>query len=301
MEGSAQNKLTVKLQYKDYEEGEFTDTLPRTAEETLQLIATYPWEAQRDHLVISLTNPSVTIEGPDNDYLKLSPFYNNKFALHYFDSDRHLYTQSFDRLSAAYPPIRSFFETQPFDLTGFKKETTWLQSNKGHFTTDNFHYVLDPAKFIYPSFLVLYLLFAGILGTFGFGLLWIGFGLIWLAVFLLLISRIAALAVNHYHAAKGNLLILSKGKDEFSFGPIESPALFSKKDIREIRTYGMRGKGGGYSSLTCVEIVFTDDRLIKISCLMIRQMDLKAKFPHCPQSEIKTLFPFITSSSATPS
>lgn len=301
MEGSAQGRLTVKIQYKEYEQGEFSDTRPLTIDETIQLIAAYPWDEQRDHLAIGLTNPSVTIEGPDNDYLKLSPFYNNKFALHYFDKEHHLYTQSFDQPSSAYPAIRSFFETHPFGPAGFRKETTWLQSNKGHFSTGSFRYVLNPAKFGMPSFIALYLLLAATLGAFGFGRLWIGLGLIWLAGFLAIISGITALAINHYRAAKGNILIISRGKDEFSFGPIGSPETFSKKDIKEIRTYGMRGRGGSYPSLTDVAIVFTNDRLIEISCLMIRQMDLIAKFPHCPHTETHTLFPFIARDAAIPS
>lgn len=100
----AENPLptrTVKLQYKDYEEGEYISAMPRTAEATVQLINSYNWDEQRDHLAIGLTNPSVTIEGLDNDYLKLSPWYNGKFVLHYFDREHHLYTRSFDRLSEA--------------------------------------------------------------------------------------------------------------------------------------------------------------------------------------------------------
>jgi len=300
MEGSTQGRLTVKLQYKEYEEGEFTDIRSLTSDETIQLVAGYPWDTQRDHLAIGLTNPSVTIEGPSADFLKLSPFYNNKFALHYFDKVQHLYTQSFDQPSSAYPAIRSFFETQPFEPKGFRKEITWLQNNKGHFSTGNFHYVSDPARFALPVFIVVYLLFVAVVGAFGFGRFWIGWGLIWLLAFLAIASGIVALMINHFRAAKGNVLIASKGKDEFSFGPIGSPEKFSKKDIREIRTYGMRSKGG-YPVLTYLEIVFTDDWLIDIPCVMIRQPYLIRKFPDCPQSEIHSLFPFIARDVAIPS
>ena len=105
------------------------------------------------------------------------------------------------------------------------------------------------------------------------------------------------LIINHVQAALGKVLILSRGKDEFSFGPASSPTTFDKKDIREIFTYGRRYRGG-YAALTKVEIHFTDDRIIDISCLLIRYEDLAAKFPNCQQTVIPTTFPFFVSSQA---
>jgi len=297
MEGIAQSRLTriVKLQNKDYETGEYISAIPRTAGETLQLITTYPWADQRDHLAIGLTNPSITIEGPDHDYLKLSPWYNGKFVLHYFDKDHHLYTHSLDQLADADPFILAFFSDTPFDVSSFKKEITWLQNNYVQFHTQGFHYTIRPIRLVGTAFLALNLIFLA--STF----LILTHFTIWLFLpalaILLLLGTIGALAFNHYRAAKNKVLILSRGKQEFSYGPPSAPVTFNKNDIQEIITYGRRSKGS-YLPLTRVEIVFKDGRSIEISCLMIRQFDLIAKFPHCRTSEIGTTFPFINHDAA---
>jgi hypothetical protein len=143
--------LRTKIQYKDFEPGEFTSQKDRTAEETIDLITGFPWQEQRDHLVVSLTNPGITIEGTDNDYLKLALYYNGKFVLHYLDRQHHLYTRSLDRPEDSTPTIRSFFESQPFDPAGFRREPTPLQNNTAHFVTNDFHYAIDRAKVISRS------------------------------------------------------------------------------------------------------------------------------------------------------
>jgi hypothetical protein len=292
---------TVKLQYKDYEEGEYISVMPRTAEATVQLINSYPWDEQRDHLAIGLTNPSVTIEGIDNDYLKLSPWYNGKFVLHYFDRERHLYTRSFDHLSGALPIISAYFGNEAPDLSTFKKEITWLQNNTAHFRTVEFIYSMKITKFFWLIALCLYLLAICAMCTVP---VMLNHALILLLLIplalLILLGWIIALAVNHYRSASGKLLILSRGKQEFSYGSYDLPMVFNKKDIREIITYG-RTQKGGYPNLTRVEICFVDGRSIDISCLLIPQPALVGKFPHIPQSIVPTTFCFITPSYAVPS
>jgi hypothetical protein len=275
--------------------------MPRTADATVQLINTYPWDQQRDHLAIGLTNPSITIEGIDNDYLKLSPWYNGKFVLHYFDRTHHLYTRSFDHLSDATPLIRTYFASSPPDLSTFKKEITWLQSNTAHFRTVEFIYSMRLARLTSVALLALYTLFISATFT-GVVIQHPPFYPILLMplVLLFLIIRLAMVAVNHYRSAKDKVLIISRGKQEFSYGPAATPERFNKNDIKEIITYGRRAKGG-FTALTRVEIRFLDGRCINISCLMIPQETLTAKFPHCSRSEVGTTFPLIIPSAAVPS
>lgn len=291
---------TVKLQYKDYEEGEYSSIMPRTAEATVQLINNYPWDQQRDHLAVGLTNPSVTIEGIDKDYLKLSPWYNGKFVLHYFDRERHLNTRSFDHLSGPLPLICAYFANETPDLSTFKKEITWLQNNTAHFRTVEFIYSFRLIKLGGLAFLALYsLLVSGmfmavVLQHHSF------FPILLLPLLLLfLMIRLALLAFNHYRCAKAKVLILSRGKQEFAYGPAATPASFNKKDIKEIITYGRRAKGG-FTPFTRVELRFVDGHSLDISCLMISQETLVAKFPYCPRSEVPKTFPFITPSAAAP-
>ena len=64
-------RLISKVQYKNFEAGEFVEVCERTFNETTELIEKFPWTDQRDKIVIDLTNPSITIEGKNNDFLKL--------------------------------------------------------------------------------------------------------------------------------------------------------------------------------------------------------------------------------------
>ena len=135
-------QLISRLQYKNFESGEFIEIAERNYDETIELIEKFPWNDQRDKIVIDLTNPSVTIEGKNNDFLKVALFFNQKYVLHYFDENQVLYTKSFTNLKDGYEWINNFFIQSKFDTNELKKETTWLQHNLKHFVTQNFRYVL---------------------------------------------------------------------------------------------------------------------------------------------------------------
>lgn len=114
----------------------------RTYEETIRLIEEYLWNIQREKFIVDLTNPSVTIEGRNGDYLKLAEFYNQKYVLLYLDKGQRLFSLSFTGLQDGYAYIKCFFEQQLFDVTDFKKESTWWQNNLTHFVTQDFKYEL---------------------------------------------------------------------------------------------------------------------------------------------------------------
>src|ERR1700750_2717214 len=119
-------ELISKIQYKNFEPGEFIEEKNRTYEETIQLIEDFSWNEQRDHIVIDLTNPSITIEGENNDYLKLAVFFNAKFVLHYLSNEKILFTKSFTDFRESYKYIHGFFESASFDVSDSKQENTWL-------------------------------------------------------------------------------------------------------------------------------------------------------------------------------
>jgi len=304
MDGESQEQLVSKIQYKDFEPGEFTDRQERTCAQTITLIEQFPWDTERDHLVVSLTNPSVTIEGPGGDYLKLALYFEGKFVLHYFNSKHHLYTRSLPRFQDAYPYIQSFFETAHFQPDGLRLETTWLQKNSIHFQDGNFNYVMKPLK-ILPwavgiTIYCFFFIFACLEGAFTLpGPVKILFLLIPSALLFLCIG-ISLLFLNHYRSAKDKVLILSKGKDLFFYGSKDSPTPWHKKDILDVVTYGRRGRGG-YPMLTRIAINFKDGQSIDISCLILRQEILVAKFPHCSQQLEKISFASIPPSAAIPS
>lgn len=115
-------RLTSKIQYKHFEIGESIEEKKRNYLEFLELIEKFPWSKQREKVIIDLTNPSITIEGENNDFLKLAVFFNEKYVLHYFNSDEVIYTKSFIKLSDTYKYIKNFFEPKTFEISDFKKE-----------------------------------------------------------------------------------------------------------------------------------------------------------------------------------
>lgn len=145
--------LISKIQYKDFEVGEFIEEKKRDYNETIDLIEKFPWNKQRDKIVIDLTNPSITIEGVNNDFLKLAVFFNEKFVLHYIDNEEVLYTKSFTDIKNSYKYIGDCFSST-FDKTEFKKENTWLQHNLKHFVSQNFNYSITASsirKFLFST------------------------------------------------------------------------------------------------------------------------------------------------------
>jgi len=236
-------RLRCKMQYKNFETGEFTDTGERTAEEALEIIRQFPWEQQREHLVISLTNPSVTIEGTDKDFLKLALYYNDKFVLHYCNAAGELWTKAFVRLADSFPLIGSFFEKQPFNTDGFRKEYTLFQNNKQHFISQDFHYeanfrrccrYLLQTSAINLSFglcILLWRLWAFFWGNGMSPALWIivcCFVLFWGGGLNLL------LFAGYYRHVRGKLLIMSQGNDLFYYGFKNNLKEYHKSDIMRL-------------------------------------------------------------------
>ena len=115
--------LNTKIQHINFEPGEFVDIKKRTYEETISCIDNFHWENERDHLQISLTNPSVTIESDINNFLKFGVFYNGKFVLHYFNGYKELYTKRLKSLGL------SKYSIQFYQMNITKSEMDKLSSN----------------------------------------------------------------------------------------------------------------------------------------------------------------------------
>ena len=298
--------LATKIQYNNFEPGEFTDQKDSTYEETIAIIEHFPWEAQRDHLQIGLTNPSVTIESLQGS-LKLAVYYGGKFVLHYFNAEKQLYTKSFTNYTDSYPYIKAFFDTDPFDPQGFKKEITWGLHPSLHFEEQDFHYTLHFSN--YGSSLLL----AGILFFISFLMLAallnphntmegrVPLGILFSILFFTVIYLLAQL-LNHYKYCRGKVLILSKGHDLFYFGNEEKPQEFNKTNILDIVTYGTKGRGNTYDGyLVDVEINFKDGSRINISTMLIRHSVLLGKFAGHTIIDERKILPFIAPSSSIPS
>jgi hypothetical protein len=294
--------LLTKIQYNNFETGEFTEEKDRTFEETNALINTFPLQQQREHYAVGLTGPSITHQGPKNDFMKLAAYYHGKFVLYYCKRPKTLYSKSFDQFSDALPFLQSYFRETEFDTTAFHRQNTWFQRPETHFITCSFIYDLNNARLLGASAPSLFLLFYAALASFAvlFGnpsvhpLLFVAIPF-WLASFFF-----GRLLLNHVRATRGKVLILSRGKDEFAYGPANTPQWMNKKDVVELITHGRRGRGG-YYAVTRVEIVLQHDPSVDISCLLLNWDDLMRKFPGIPQSVVGETFPFIPRDVSAPS
>ncbi len=85
----------------------------------------------------------MTIEGNNQDYLKLAPYYEGKFVRYYLNDRNQIFTRSVIHYQDAYPYIQSFFGSQPCNTHDFRLERIWLQGKAIHFKDKDFHAAIN--------------------------------------------------------------------------------------------------------------------------------------------------------------
>ncbi len=291
-------KLISKIQYKNFEAGEFVEVQERNYDDTILLIEDFPWNQQRDKIVIDLTNPSITIEGQNNDFLKYALFFNQKYVIHYFNEAQVLFTKSFVDLKDGYEYVKNFFDQPIFDTTDFKKETTWLQYNLKHFVTQDFNYVLTKKS------IRNYLLSTSGM-NFAIGILFLiliieglnsinPIGVIALLSIMFLVGGGLHLILffNYYNYVKDEILIMSKGNDTFYFGNINDPLKYDKKDILQYTTIKTHGMPDQFAGFAIIEIEFKNGTVLKIPNLLVNYTALEDKLFEYPRID-KNKFPYL--------
>lgn len=300
--------MISKIQYNNCEPGEYKEEKNRTREETIQLIENFPWEEQRKNLKVDLTNPSITLQNDQGDFLKLALYYNGKFVLYFLDRHHKLYTKSLFRYPEAYPDIDAFFGTSDFAPAGFRRQPGMFSYSAPFFDQD-FHYNVTRKNLFYY-----------LLSTTGvnFLLSLVAFGAIIYRIFicgdspaiLILLLPLIFLTggglnlivfFNYFRYAKGKLLIASRGNDQFSFGPEDAPTAFDKKQITRVSRYKSRGSKNLFAGFEWVELDLNDGHRLIIPNLLIDSNDLVAKFPGIALNEVRKNFPTISRDAPVPS
>jgi hypothetical protein len=291
--------LISKLQYKNYETGEFTAVSARTFEETIELIKIFPWSQQRENIIIDLTNPSITIEGKNKDYLKLALYFNQKYVLYYFNVKQQLFTKSFTNLQDGYKYINQFYKEEVFDTDDFKKEPTLLKKNSNHFITQDFKFKVTPSsarKYLLSTsginflFSLIVLAFIAIKGINQFNLFAILAILV--AVFTIGGGIHLIFFFRYYKYVADKILILSKGNDEFFYGLINNPVKYNKNDILNYSTIRSRGSKNQFNGFAIVEILFKNGDAVKIPNLLLDYIHIERKLDKHLRVEINK-FPFL--------
>lgn len=304
------NQLLTKLQHKLDEPGEFTEVALRTYEETIHVIEAFPWQAEHDHLVVALTNPSVTIESGTGNYLKLTLYYHEKFVLYFLDQEKKLFSKSFTRLADSYSFIQCFFENGGVDLDAFKHEITWGKNNHIHFQTQSFAVEADAAtwrRFLIRSSWMqfLFLLYGLILIIVippkphhtGMAWNWNSGGVLVIAkilLFALLLFTVLGglnliFFINYYLHVNRYVLQLSRGNELFAYGPAASPVTYSKHDIAEIRYRGNNYGRNPVRKFQVFKIKFFNCEQISIPTVFFDETEMPNKFPGIPITREKGL------------
>lgn len=278
--------LITKIQYKNFEPGEFVEVQKRTYEETIRLIEEYPWNIQREKFMGGLTNPSVTIEGRNGDYLKLAVFFNQKYVLLYLENNLRIFSLSFKSLQDGYAYIKCFFEQPVFDLTDFKKESIWFENKLKHFVTQDFRYELTTQSIkkywlsvrgfniIVPAF---FLIVMAVVLRNAIVFLWPGIIFIWGAVMPLRLFFI------YYNYAKDKVLIMSKANDTFYFGSFDDMVKYDKKDILKCTIVKTSRSRSIYNGFAVVKLEFVNGTMLSLPNLLIDHRALEDKLFQCRQ------------------
>jgi hypothetical protein len=267
-----------KLQYKNYEKGEFSDEKSRSIEETLQLIKSFPWDEQRG-VDIQLTSPSVTIQDEYVNYLKVGLYFNGKFSIYYLDSDNHLYEYHADNLDDVYKVVSDFFNLT-LDLSPFEKHFFNI-GNQKHFVNGDFTYQVELWRVILLSsfFIVFFVMFA----VFAILFARTDAPFVVKSIFILLATLFASLLVyifKRYFMCSDQALEISKGNSVFSLEDNNNnKRTYNKTDIKEIVMYAPGG-GRNPNMFYVFEIYFKDGSVIKFSNMLISNITFQSKFSH---------------------
>lgn len=262
-----------KLQHNTYEKGEFSDEQPRTLEETILLIKTFPWDEERPLTDIQLTGPSVTIKNENEEYLKVGLYFNGKFCLYFLDYGNHVYEYHASDMGTACSLVTDYFNAT-LDLQKFDKHLIDIGASK-HFESKSFDYTVNRTNFYWNFSLIMVLMLLMIPLTL---LIIIKGAPILLSIFFifftLLMFTLIYNVLKTYSKSKNMFLHLSKGNNTFQFGDNGDINTYNKADIKAISISNVSRN----QKSPIYNITFKDDSFIRFPGLLIPYSDFLSKF-----------------------
>jgi len=282
--------LTSKVQYHNYEPGEFTLIKERSLEETIELIKSFPWQKEREHISIGFTNPSVCIENLDN-YLKIAPSYNGKYCLYLFTDSGKIFKKVIDTIDNGFDLIADFYGGKYIENEFNRLRNLW--GVKEHFVTNDFIYVVTNYRI--KRFMRQDMIMAGIFVIpFLFNPKDI---LLCLLVFLfagtIMFGVNISLLLNYYRYSKNQYLRASRGHDHFLFGMVDNYKEYTKKEISTITYYKNTNGRCPWSRFTITKITLKSGEELKFCSLLCDGFRYSDKEYDIKWALKPTAFPFI--------
>ncbi len=285
--------LVSKVQYENFEEGEFYNIELRSLDETLGMIQQFPWQAFRHSLFsVKLTNPSITIEQTDGSYLKVSMYYYGKFIAYFLNGVGKLSFVIVDKLEEIEIIVKRFFENRVSEIE-WKKYFEWVYDKKRHFVSRSFNYtttwkgVLRLMSVELTIFVILSLLLL-LLGNVGIvEVLALVLALLWFCLPQII------LLINYFIFSRKHILELSRWHNEFSFGKGNNIIKYDKENIIKIVSSSNNWFRCPWNNYYIYEINFRDGSSIKFTNLIIRSFTFDLKFPNQHIKDQHRFFPLV--------
>lgn len=288
-------KLFVKIQYHNFEPGEFVDNQKLSFEDTVPVIRSFPWEEERTKLKVSLTNPSITFQTDNNLFLKLALYYHKKFILYFYDG-MSLYTHSFFKLDDSFTLIEYFFIHSDIDRSQYKLERARAKKLNIHFLSQDFVYSTANKSFFqlmgyYTRILLILDVVFGIYVVTRHGPSTLNIILI-LVFFVILGGINLSLHANYFFNSRNEKLVLSKGSDSFLFGKNETPKKYFKKDIHQIIIEKNTSSSCPWNGYTLTSIEMKNGEVLPIPSIFLHAYEIEMKIPGVISKKKAVMFPF---------
>lgn len=287
-------ELISKVQYKTCEKGEFHQIAQRSYEQTRALLYNFPWDDERHLTSVELTCPSVSVEHPDGTYLKVGPYFSGKFVLYYLNPRKTVCFKAVNTLDEAEDAIEQFFK-QYGVLTDYAKYG-FVINPSAHFITNTFEYTVNRQAtktfFRGPVFTALICLIMWVGMFFGPNGGWnLGFPIAMVLILFLMFGPLIYLYLSYRWSDEDQYLQISKGCDQFSFGPLEKPMVYNKDDVDRIIVFGNRNQRNPWESAKVFQIIFKNGEQIQFTSLLISASTLRMKFEAHSFEEVNKFFP----------
>lgn len=292
------NRLNSKLQFRDFEKGEFTGIAARDLRETMALALQYPWTDQRLHFVVGHTGPGIVVQDDRGNYLKPALYYSNKYIAYYCDAAGQLYQKTLEKPEDVTGALTTFFALSDNPPEGFHLQKKIFRNTKEHFQTRDFRYSVQDLSLwqMISRGGTLFYIFIGIffIGTIFPDIRNYGSTgtLVFLSVLFFILFSLGGglnllLLYRYYHTDKKTVIICSKGLPEFYFGTAEQQTRYNKQEILKIELKGQANTRSPIRDFAVYKIYMTNGTVLPFTSILIPPDQLREKMHGIPVEEVQ--------------